>query len=343
MRRWIPIGAVAAVVSILILLSTIPTERFVQREKPQANLKLRIYTDIQTSTLQLIADIYQQQKDVEIEIIHMSDSQLIDTLDRKLDVPDMVWGSELLLRTLQQKKLLAGYRSEETDLVEPVFKAADDSWVGVWYQPIVWVVGDEYYRKHGDELYVWDDLYKQTKAKLAMTDFVAADLSAELLYSMVTLYGEDKAFSDFRSLHQNVDQYGQYLSTPVRLVATGRSDIAIADAGTAREYIMQGYPIHMIYPQDGTAYYLYGAAIASGAYHQEEAGKFIDWFLNGNAFIALQRKQEYIYYTGLPSQHVSDAHGDQPVLWKINKGYTQEGEKELLAKWVHDIRFAKEG
>lgn len=344
MRRWLPISLLGIIVAAAVLFSFIPQQRAEEQKLPAAVSKVTIYTDMPTGVLQAIAETYRFQKQVQLEVITLPEEQLIAKLQSGgPDVPDMVWGSELLLRTLQRNKILVPYTSEHTDMVAPQMKNEDGYWTGTWYLPMVFAVQDEYYRKIDGNLYTWDDLLHIHDAGIAMTDFVAADLAAELLYSMVTVHGEKKAFAYLRELHRSVQQYAKYLSTPVRLLSTQRCDIAIADAGTVRLFIAEGYHIRMIYPRDGTAYYLYGAGIVKGAKHPQEAAHLLDWFLAGNAFATLQKQGHYLYYTGVPNESVTDAHGDQPILWNLDKNYTREGERELIAKWLDKVRFAEEG
>ncbi len=343
MRKWLSITLLAIAVMALISFSFIPQQRAEREQENSTDVLLTIYTDMPAGILQSFAESYKQENPVQVTIISLPEDEIVRRLTLETnDFPDIVWGSEMLLRRLHQLHLLQAYTSEYTDLVAPQFKNEDGFWTGTWYLPIVFAIRDGYYREIEGELYTWDDLVDLVDADIVMTDFLAADLSAELLYSLVTLRGEEEALNYLRQLHRHVRQYAKYLSTPVRLLSTQRCDIAIADGGTVREFIDNGYPIRMVYPQDGTAYYLYACGVTADSAEPEEASRFIDWVLGGSAFSDIRKQRYYLYYTSIPDRQVADAHGFEPILWELRKDYTRTGQKELIDKWLNEVRFPED-
>ena len=66
-----------------------------------------------------------------------------------------------------------------------------------------------------------------------MTDFVASQNAANLLYNMVEYKGETEALEYLYSLKPHVVQHAKFLSTPVRLTALGRQTLGLVT------YLMQ--------------------------------------------------------------------------------------------------------
>ena len=65
-------------------------------------------------------------------------------------------------------------------------------------------------------------------------------------------------------------------------VALGEASVGIMYGDDALTVADQGYPIEVVYPQDGTGYEVTGMAILKGAPEKEmeNAKAFIDWFIS---------------------------------------------------------------
>ena len=351
MRRWIPILLIAA--AVLLLASWDSETKQTAAATPSVTPKqtLVVYTDMSQDMADTISHIYLEKSGIRLDmhpmpsdriVSYLTDSEALRVNAEDAEPVDLVWGSEMLLRRLEEQHLLRAYTSEHTDIVDARFKNEDGFWVGTWYVPLVLAVREEYYREHGENLRTWQDLTRDPTARLAMTDFMAADMTAELLYSMVEVYGESRALARLREWHRQITQYAKYLSTPVRMLMLQKADIAVADGDSVRKAVVDNMPIRMVYPQDGTAYYLYAVGIPRQSVHVEEAQTCIDAVLAGELFAALQQKRYYFYYTGYPGAQVVDAHQCEPILWQTEKQYTEKGKQSLRAKWLRQVRFAEE-
>ncbi len=351
MHRWIPI--LLMTLAALILASWNSETKQPAEVQPMITptQTLVVYTDMSADMAKTISHAYLEKTGIWLEmhpmpidriVAQLSDSEASRVNAEHTEAVDLVWGSESLLRRLEEQHLLRSYTSEQTDIVDAQFKNEDGFWVGTWYIPLVLAVREDYYREHGDELFTWDDILKDPGVRLAITDFMAADMTAELLYSMVEMYGEKQAFHRLRDWHRHMTQYAKYLTTPVRMLALQKADIAIADGESVRTAIADNLPICMVYPRDGTAYYLYGMGIPREALHVEEAQMCIDRILAGDLFAAIQHQRYYFYYTGYPGVQVVDAHYSEPTLWRTGKRYTEAGQQALRAKWLRKVRFAEE-
>ena len=175
-----------------------------------------------------------------------------------------------------------------------------------------------------------------------MTDFVASQNAANLLYNMVEHKGEPDALAYLLALKPHVIQHAKFLSTPIRLTALGESDIGIGNLSDAQQYIRHSYPVKMIYPSDGTSFYLTGAAVQKDSKHKNESIEFITWLLsNDTAKYMMENNFTYIFANPEVVEPL-DSLGKSVVLWPVNGGYTVEGKKLLLNHWVSQVRFRKD-
>jgi iron(III) transport system substrate-binding protein len=103
--------------------------------------------------------------------------------------------------------------------------------------------------------------------------------SYTMLATMVQLMGEDEAFAYLAQLHNNISQYTQSGSAPIRAAATGETAIGIVFMHDAVAQTVQGAPIVTVAPCEGTGYEVGSMSIIAGGPNPEAAQVFYDWAL----------------------------------------------------------------
>lgn len=100
-----------------------------------------------------------------------------------------------------------------------------------------------------------------------------------MLATFVQLMGEDQAFTFLRALHRNINQYTRSGAAPARAVATGESPIGITFLQDAVTQKVNGAPVSIVAPCEGTGYEIGSMSIIKGARNLENAKRFYDWAL----------------------------------------------------------------
>ncbi|BDW86485.1 ABC transporter substrate-binding protein [Roseicyclus marinus] len=103
--------------------------------------------------------------------------------------------------------------------------------------------------------------------------------SYTMLATMVQLMGEDEAFAYLAQLHDNISQYTQSGSAPIRAAATGETAIGIVFMHDAVAQTVQGAPIVAVAPCEGTGYEVGSMSIIADAPNPDAARTFYDWAL----------------------------------------------------------------
>ena len=103
--------------------------------------------------------------------------------------------------------------------------------------------------------------------------------SYTMLATMVQLMGEDEAFAYLAELHNNISQYTQSGSAPIRAAATGETAIGIVFMHDAVAQTVQGAPIVAVAPCEGTGYEVGSMSIIAGGPNPNSAQAFYDWAL----------------------------------------------------------------
>ena len=93
---------------------------------------------------------------------------------------------------------------------------------------------------------------------LAFPDLAATDMAGDFLCSYVEIAGTAEASRYFKALQPHIASYAKTMSPIVRRVAAGEADMGVASAMTVRQFLRDKAPVVMLYPQNGTSYWLYG-------------------------------------------------------------------------------------
>ncbi len=309
--------------------------------------ELTAYTTLPPEHVALLSEAYERDHHVRVNFVPLSSSDLLQQLRNDavsdptvVNTSDLVLADSNVLERAADLNLLKLYVSETNDAVKPVFKDEDGAWTGVWYDPVVFCINRDYLKTIVDIPNTWTELADYRNVRVGITDFLAADASANLMYQMIDQFGEGAAFDILDKLHPKVIQYAKYLSNPVRQAGMGEVDVSIAVESETLRYMQNGYPLRIIYPADGTAFMLTGVAISSvddgrlGA-----AAEFSDWLLSDEAQLVLQRNDFYFVPTNPQTLAYKKFAGKNLRLFDVKTDFDERQRYNFLDYWVKQIRL----
>lgn len=329
------------VVSLLFYAYTIEKKRELEKNISPVIASLTVYTDIPSNIAVLIAKEYEEKYHVKVNMLLQTEEQMADLLSKKSTLPnsDLVITSKSNLQLGVHNDKFGSIVTEESDIVGDQFKDVNGKWVGIWYDPIVFVMNENYFKQHELELLNWQRLASVGSWSVIMPDLFASYEAGNILFSFVEEKGEEQAFDYFIRLKRHVTQYSKFLSTPIRLVALQEVDVGIGPYSIAKEYMGKHYPIRLIYPQDGTPYYLIGVAMIKNSKQDKIVKNFISWLQSKELYELLSKNNIYYIYTNPEIVKPKDNVGYELELFDTKGDYTIEGQKELLKKWLNKVRF----
>jgi iron(III) transport system substrate-binding protein len=160
------------------------------------------------------------------------------------------------------------------------------------------------------------------------------------LATLVQIFGEDEAFELLKAMHPNVNQYTKSGSAPIKAAARGETTIGITFMHDMVTEKVQGFPIEIVSPCEGTGYEIGSMSIIKGARNPESAKKWYDWALTPEAQELGAKAQAY----QVPSNASAVAPPEAPDLEQIElidydfKKYGSSDERvRLLQKWDEEV------
>ncbi|HEY3425173.1 MAG TPA: extracellular solute-binding protein [Negativicutes bacterium] len=350
MRRYLPLLLIAFFVLIIALTGSTYLAGYAGEQNPETIKNITVYTTLPLEQVTVLAQEYEKSQKLRVNIVPLSEQDLMIHMKTQTATPhaDVLLANRNVLEQAKQAHLLVPYTSEQTDIILERFKDKNNYWIGIWYDPIVFAVNQDYLKKFPQSVNKWSDLSQDnSRLRIGITDFWAAEASANLLYTLISTNGEAQTFAYLKKIHPQIVQYAKFLATPVRMAGMGDVDVAIAVQSETLRYVQDNFPLKVVYPEEGTAFLLTGVGLVNEAPHDADAKQFIDWLtqdkaqeiLRNNKFYFSPTNSERNIYNSEKNIYKEDAAKNIKLL-ESKDDFTDEQKHQLLDKWVQTVRLA---
>jgi iron(III) transport system substrate-binding protein len=187
----------------------------------------------------------------------------------------------------------------------------------------------------------WKDLANPAyKGEIQVANPNSSGTSYTTLATLVQIFGEDEAFDFYKKMHLTINQYTKSGSAPIKAAARGETTIGITFMHDMVTQKVEGFPIEIVAPCEGTGYEIGSMSIIKGARNLESAKKFYDFALRAD--IQTRAKEALAYQ--VPSNSGATPPPESPDLKKLTlidydfKKYGSSDErKRLLKKWDDEV------
>jgi iron(III) transport system substrate-binding protein len=188
----------------------------------------------------------------------------------------------------------------------------------------------------------WADLTKpEYKGLIQMASPQSSGTAYTALATLVQLWGEDKAFEYLAQLHQNIGQYTKSGSAPGKAAARGETMIGI---GFLHDHALQkvnGFPLELVVPAEGTGYEIGGLSIVKGARNLENAKKFVDFMLSKEGQEVPQEVKMFQVPTNINANVPKEAirlDAVKLIDYDFVKYGSEEMRSHLIDRWAQEIK-----
>ena len=179
----------------------------------------------------------------------------------------------------EKDNVFATYKPKDAALTPEQYRDPKSNWTGIGLIPMCFLTNTDFLKKHNMKAPAsWNDLLDPAyKNGLQMADARTSGTATERIYSLVAIYGENKAFDYQKKLHKNVQLYTKSGAGGAMPIAQGLAASGIFYLVDALEIQQQGFPVAISYPKEGVSYGVEATGIINGCKNLTEAKKFVDW------------------------------------------------------------------
>ncbi len=307
---------------------------------------LSVYTTLEEPLAKAILEKFEAETGIKTSFVRLSGGEAIARMEAEAANPQAsIWlgGVGLDHITAKDKGLTTPYKSRYAGKTAAEFKDKDGYWIGLYVGPLTFVTNT----KRAAELGLtppksWADLLKpEYKGQIRMANPNTSGTAYNVITTLRYVYkgDEEKVFDYMKKLDANIDQYTRSGSAPGKSVAIGEIPIAIGYAHDQVKLKVEGAPVVINAPSEGTGYELASMSLIKGGKDAVNAKKLYDWVLSSKSAQDLFVKWYLVLVaTGAPSH--PDALSikqiktvKQDLLWDGNK----DNRARLLKRWTDEI------
>lgn len=316
---------------LLIFFSVILGGCAADNTNENKNTCLTVYSEIDADFTESLVAAYTKATGIQIKPVY-------EIKDNSIQADIILAEHEKLIIETENNKLQK-FICSAGDRLPLEFKDQNDHWYGAFYDPIVFLVNQQFARNFGQEnIKTWDDL-EDNEFRIAIENLSNTFSTQNFLGALASNKGETIALNFLYNLNRNVAQYAKFPFTSIRMTAVGDADIAVTRQSYVFKYLENDFPAYMVFPKDGTIINLYGAGVYKGTDNFDESVKFIDWLIASDTIkkVAQEKNTGFLFLLpqGLDGQAVNSE-----KIWLNTKYLTSEKKAQLVDKWLETVRFS---
>jgi iron(III) transport system substrate-binding protein len=314
-----------------------------------AQAQVTVYCSALMDWCQVMSNAFEKKTGIKVTMTQKGSGETLAQIRAEASNPkgDIWWGGtgDPHLQ-MAEENLSEAYRSPQLEKLHPwaqsQAKQSGYRTVGIYAGTLGFAYNTELIaKKKVQPPMCWADLLKpQYKDEVQISNPASSGTAYTAIATLVQLMGEDKAFAYLKGLHGQVNQYTRSGPAPARNTARGETMIGVMFLHDAVAEAVEGFPVAVQAPCEGTGYEIGSMSIIKGARNLENAKKWYEFSLTPEAqALAVQGKSYQI-----PSNPQTPTPPKAPKLEQVKlidydfaKYGTSAERKRLIARWEKDV------
>ena len=232
---------------------------------------------------------FQKLTGVQTKFVRLSSGETVARLEAAKANPEFdVWhgGPADGFGVARLGNLIEKYASPTRNLIPKKYQDDEGYWTGVYVGALGFCTNTKEIRRLGLKIPTsWADLQNPKLVKNISSAHPSTSGTAfTTLWTQVTRLGSESAALEYMSgLHKNILQYTKSGVGPVAIVGRGEAAVGIVFSHDCVAGALQGLPLKVSFPSEGTGYEIGGVALVKGSKNPEAAKAYIDFALSRDA------------------------------------------------------------
>jgi iron(III) transport system substrate-binding protein len=256
---------------------------FGQQSKPP---ELNVLCSVTQAWCDLLANSYTSAK---INLVRLSSAEALSRLRSEKNKPSFdVWfgGNGDSHAEALQENLTRLYRVKNFEELRPELRRA----VSLTYTPLyqgILALGINPGVLKSKNLPIpkcWRDLANPVyKGMIQISNPNTSGTAYTFMTTLITIFGEEKAFDLMAKIHPNVSEYTRSGAAPRAALANGTAAISFLFMHDLIDYRKQGFFIQLVAPCEGTGFEIGGLSLVRFATNLEQGRRLMDWAVTPEA------------------------------------------------------------
>ncbi len=305
--------------------------------------EITVYTALEEEEIaDYIAAANAAMPDIEINVLRQSTGKLGARLLAEAGNPqaDVIWG--WAVTAMMDPKILAmldSYEVKGGNVLDAKFRDADNRWFAPTGYMGAFCVNTARLEEKGLPMpKSWKDLEDPAfEGEVLMPDPNSSGTGYLHVIALLQSMGDEAGWAQLEAIDPNMAQYTSSGSKPCKSARVGEYTVGISLAFTALKSIEEGYPLAMVFPEDGVGYELEASGLMKSADNKDDAKRFLDWTMSDEAIALYGAFKALITVPGVDATEAAVKAGlpsdVSSVLATIDFNDSAARQNEIKATW----------
>lgn len=272
---------------LMILLGSLLFTSCTNKSNPSNELHL--YTTLDEPIAQKLYSAFEAETGVHINFVRLSTGEAAARIETERNNPQAsLWVGGVGLGHIQAKKkgLTEPYIPQGSEEIPAQFKDAENYWTGLYLGVLCLVANKNKAKELGISApSSWEDLLQpKLKGQLQFANPGTSGTAYTIITTLISLYGEEKAFEFLKKVHANISQYPRSGTAPAKNAVLGETAVAVGYAHDNIRLINENKaPLDITFPKEGSGYEIASVSLLKGAKQPVLAKKLYDWLYTKKA------------------------------------------------------------
>ena len=336
-------------VSLLVLVTIVAASVVFAAPSQDASgaKEVVVYSSVDEANAKKILDAFTADTGIKVNFVFLSTGPALTRIEAELQNPQAdVWmGAPAENHGIAKSKgLSVPYKGGNFNSIQAAFKDPDGNWRSFYMNPMAFAVNTEQLRRiNAPKPTSWQDLLNPVyKGLIQMPSPQSSGTAYNMVASIVTLWGEEKAYQYMKALNPSIQTYTSSGTGPAQGVSTGTCAIGIQFTPAFFEAIDKGFPLEVIYPSEGVWFENPAVSILKGAKNLAAAQALVDWLTSEKGQNTLTEKMTFFYPIvagarlgkGMPAFEILKTINVDPIWASSNKD-------RLVKRWQDEVLPAR--
>jgi iron(III) transport system substrate-binding protein len=306
-----------------------------------------VYSSVDEANAKKILDAFSADTGIQVNFVFLSSGPALARIEAELQNPqaDLWLGAPSENHSVAKDKgLSVPYKGGAYNSLQAAFKDPDGYWRSFYMNPMAFAVNTEQLRRiNAPKPTSWQDLLNPVyKGLIQMPSPQSSGTAYNVVASLVTLWGEERAYQYMKALNPSIQTYTSSGTGPAQGVSTGTCAIGIQFTPAFFEAIDKGFPLEVIYPSEGVWFENPAVSILKGAKNLEAAQALVDWLTSENGQNTLTAATTF-FYPIIPGAKLGKGMPAFETLKTIDVDAAWAGEHKarLVKRWQDEVLPAK--
>lgn len=304
---------------------------------------LVVYSSVDEENSRVILEAFSKATGVGVDMVFLSSGPAMSRIEAEKNNPqaDVWFGAPNENHIIAKKSgLTQPHVSREAGRLADSFKDAEGYWHAFYMNPLGFGVLPRELEKSGKPVpRSWKSLANPAyKGMIQMPSPQSSGTSYALVLTLIRIMGEDDAFKFMARMNPNIQTYTQSGTAPSKNLAIGETQIAIQFTPAFLKLFDEGYPVEVVFPEEGVGFEAAAISILKGAKRLDDAKKLVDWIVSAKGQKAIVDARTYFF----PVRGDVSAGKGVPAISEIKLiDYDREkaaaDKKRIIDRWVAEV------